>query len=134
MGFFPSLFIFPILSFFFFFFYFFPFFQHNSLHTFQVTENGTECSELCALLSGIVLFICIDAPLVKKLKKQAGECRSECFLFCALSLTKQTDYRPPLYLKYFIYGQVHFAMAFDHFSCTTRLMFIWNGSISAMTL
>lgn len=59
-----SLSFFPLLSFIFFFFNFF--FQHNSLHAFQVTENGTECSELCALLSGTVLFICTDAPFVKK--------------------------------------------------------------------
>lgn len=119
-SFFLSLF-FSLLSFFISFFIFSPFFQHNSLGAFQVTENGTECSELCALLSGTVLFICTDAPFVKKWKKQAGECRSEYFLFCALSLTKQTDYRPPLYLKYFnIFGQVHFAMAFDNFYCTTR--------------
>lgn len=41
-------------------------FFFNTVCAFQVTENGTECSELCALLSGTVLFTCTDFAFVKK--------------------------------------------------------------------
>ena len=41
-----------------------PFLWHCSLCTFQVTANRTEGSELCALLSGTILFTCTNAPYV----------------------------------------------------------------------
>lgn len=84
VGFFPFSLFFPYYLFFIAFFIFSPFFQHNSLGAFQVTENGTECSELCALLSGTVLFICTDAPFVKNIKKASRRMQKWMFFYSVL--------------------------------------------------
>lgn len=47
-------------------------------------KNGTKCSEQCVLLSGTVLFTCIDASFVKKLKKKYNQENAEvkAFVLC----------------------------------------------------
>lgn len=61
---------------------FFLSFLYSSLCAFQVSENGTECSERCALQTGTVLFTCTDASFVKKNCNQENA-KVNVFILCS---------------------------------------------------
>lgn len=142
MGFFPSLFIFPILSFFFFFFYFFPLFPAQQPSYFPGHWKWDRMLWAMCPTEWNCFVHMHWCSLGKEIKKASRRMQKWMFFILSSKFNKTNRLQTSFVFEIFhirsgafCYGIWSF---FLHYKVNVYMkwfyFFIWNGSISAMTL